>query len=252
MCKIHFLNTAPIYSVTAYVSKHFPSSVCIHPVLKEYVGFTYAKCQSAWEFYQFSAAIDAASHLEPTKEALCCFDKTPCSYCSFSDLLFNRQHGSDSNGISFLYWGCLRLTLYWVCIQSVCCVWACVPKSWCTYDNLQEVLETIWGFWFFCLWRWQKAWNVTCFWNSLPLNASLLWNVPVYPIKNPTEKGTKLNEAPLYTPWKQRLMLAHCLCACVQSYFLSIETALRSPSKLSSLLFGDCINQALVTLCLSW
>lgn len=137
-------------------------------------------------------------------------------------------------------------------LYSVCLLCVSVPKSWCTYDNLQEVLETIWAFWFFCLSRWQKAWNVTCFWNSLPLNASLLWNVPVYPIKNPTEKGTKLNEAPLYTPWKRRLMLAHCLCACVLSYFSSIETALRSPSKLSSLLFGDCINQALVTLCLSW
>lgn len=71
---IHFLNIAPIYSMTAYMRKHFPYSV-VH--LERLCGLhiQHAKCQSAWEFYPFIAAIDAAPHLEPSKEPQRCFDK---------------------------------------------------------------------------------------------------------------------------------------------------------------------------------
>lgn len=42
---VHFLNIAPIYSMTAIMRKHFPSRVLIHPVLctfKGYMDFTYS------------------------------------------------------------------------------------------------------------------------------------------------------------------------------------------------------------------
>lgn len=93
-------NSAAIYSMTAYMRKHIQSlrtSSVVHLERLRGLHAQCAKCQSAWEFFQFSAAIDAAPHLEPTKEPHCCFDKMLCSHCLLTDLLLHKQHGRDSN-----------------------------------------------------------------------------------------------------------------------------------------------------------
>ena len=102
-----------------------PASAYISSCAKQLRGLHIqrAKCQPAWEFYQFSAAIDAAApHLEPTTEPRRCFDKTLCSYCSLSDLLLNSQHGSESNSTK------LSISSVRCCSSSVCnaCLCVCV------------------------------------------------------------------------------------------------------------------------------
>lgn len=80
--------------------------------------------------YQFSAAIAAALHLEPTKELQCCFDKLLCLYCSLSDLLLYKKHWSDSNStklsISSLRWdACVSVVLIQTDLSfvHVCVLW---------------------------------------------------------------------------------------------------------------------------------
>lgn len=192
-----------------------------------------AKCQSTWEFYQFSAAIDAAPHLEPTKEPQCCFDKMLCSHCSLSDLFLNKQLGSDSNNKVKRFLTALR-SLCLTCCYSVCPVFcACVCVRWILCVRALRFSHCAKLFFFFQLRWWKVCERIEVCHVLLPIwlytSAPLIASLVVYAIffssnsafgvfyEKSDKEGQQTKLSTTLCRFKRCLKFAHCLhyvCGC--------------------------------------